>query len=68
MSDSEVIVGGPPLPQPNVYNPIAAVNVVPGNVLCASAAADDTAVLGNNAAAATLTLMPFGVSGSVMET
>jgi len=53
MSDSEVVVGGlPPLP-PNSYNPIMASNVVPGMAVAASAAADDTAVLANDAAAAT---------------
>lgn len=63
MSDSEVVPGGlPPVP-PNSYNPIMASDVIPGQAVVASAAADDTAVLGNNAAAATRQFLGLTLHG-----
>ena len=66
MSDSEIVPGGLPPAPPNSYNPIMAQDVIPGQVVAASAAADDTAVLANNTAAATRQLL--GVVLSVGDT
>lgn len=63
MSDSETIPGGLPPAPPNSYNPIMASDVIPGQVVAASAAADNTAVLANDGAASTRQILGVVLHG-----
>lgn len=64
MSDTSTIPGGLPPPPPNTYNPIMHSAVVPGNAVCASAADNDTAVLGNNTGPTTRQCLGIVVQGN----
>jgi hypothetical protein len=63
MSDTSSVPGGLPPAPPNSYNPIMHSAVVPGTAVAASAAADDTAVLANEAAAATRQYLGLTLQG-----